>query len=572
MGIDYLDKYNQWTEFSHLDEELKQELQAIKGDRQKIEDRFYKDLEFGTGGLRGIIGAGTNRMNIYVVARATQGLADYINQNDKKGPSVVIAYDSRNKSAEFSKIAALTLAANGIKAYVFEALRPTPELSFAVRELKATAGIVITASHNPPEYNGYKVYDEFGGQIIPEKANVILSYIEAIEDLFYISELDEEEAIVRGLLQYIGTDIDNKYLSRVKALSRTDIGNKNIKIVYTPLHGSGKQLIESALRESGYQNLHLVKEQSDPDPNFTYAKRPNPEEKEALHLAIKYAAELRADIVIGTDPDCDRVGAAVRDHDDRYILLNGNQIGALLLNYILETDHRYSSKDVLIKTIVTSDLGRCIANDYGLMTIDVLTGFKYIGEQINIFERTKEHQFVFGYEESYGYLTGDFVRDKDAVIASFLICEMAAYYKNKDHLTLIEKLEQIYEKYGYFEEKLVTISFEGKDGLEKMKQIMRDIRSKEKAEKCKESGLEIEKIEDYERSEAYHFIKKKAYTLTLPQSDVIKYHFSNGCWAALRPSGTEPKLKVYISAQAGNRQKALGLANNIENAVKSWII
>jgi len=548
--LNYLEKYRFWLENEYFSEEAKAELRALTGNEKEIEDRFYKDLEFGTGGLRGKIGMGTNRMNIYTVSRATQGLANYLVE---KGPSftsqgVVIAYDSRHKSPEFAKTAALVLNANNMKTFLFENLRSTPELSFAVRHLKAAAGIVITASHNPPQYNGYKVYGPGGGQIIPEIADQIITHINRINDYSIIKKIDEKTAIQKGLFKIIGQEIDDTYINKIKELALRNGGeiDKNIKIVYTPLHGTGNIPIRRILKERGFKNIYIVKAQEKPDPNFSTVSYPNPEDPAAFKLAIQLGKKVDAQIIIATDPDCDRIGVAVKNKStDQFTILTGNQIGALLLEYILSTRKQKStlpSNSVIIKTIVTSELGRVIATAYGLTTWDTLTGFKFIGHKIREMEEQGDKQFIFGYEESLGYLAGDFVRDKDAVIAAMLIAEMASYYQ-KNGLNLLQVLNNIYQKYGYYIEELKSIKLEGAEGEKQINNIMEAFRGKVPEIK----NMNIAKINDYQSRKSFDCKSKATIPIDLPPSDVIKVIFSDGSWYVLRPSGTEPKIKIYMS-------------------------
>ncbi|EOC99299.1 phospho-sugar mutase [Caldisalinibacter kiritimatiensis] len=566
--MSYMDKYELWLNSEYFDDETKEELASIKNNEKEIEDRFYKDLEFGTGGLRGKIGAGTNRINKYTVARATQGLANYIiqkgNENVKKG--VAIAHDSRYKSREFAKTAALVLAANGIKSYLFEDLRPTPELSFSIRHLGATAGIVVTASHNPPEYNGYKVYWEDGGQIVPSIANEIIGKIKEINNFSTIEIMDENEALEKGLLNIIGKEIDDIYIDKVKELSVRENVDKDIKIVYTPLHGTGNMPVRRVLKELGYNNVYVVKEQEKPDPQFSTVDYPNPEDPNAFKLAMEMGQNLDADILLGTDPDCDRVGVVVKNLEGKYIVLNGNQTGALLLDYILQgkkEKNEINENDVVIKTIVTSDLGRVIAKYYGLETIDTLTGFKFIGEKIKEFEENKDKSFVFGYEESFGYLTGTFVRDKDAVIASMLVCEMAAYYKTKG-MTLYEALQQLYKKYGYYIEELKSIKLEGIEGQRKIDAIMDSFRSDFPTEIGK---LKLNTYNDYREGKSVDVNTNEHQDITLPKSNVLKFIFNDNSWYALRPSGTEPKIKIYMSANGKTEEEARQKLEDIKKEV-----
>ena len=575
--MNYLKKYHFWLKNEYFDEQAKSELKSIAKDKKEIEDRFYKDLEFGTGGLRGKIGMGTNRMNIYTVSRSTQGLADYLIQKDLSYPAqgVVIAYDSRHKSPEFAKTAALVLAANNIKTFLFEDLRSTPELSFAVRYLQASAGIVITASHNPPQYNGYKVYGPDGGQIIPEIADQIIACIDRINDYSAIKKIDEKTAIQRGLFKIIGQEVDDTYINKIKELTLRDGDeiDKGIKIAYTPLHGAGNIPVRRILKERRFKNIYIVKEQEKPDPNFSTVAYPNPEDPAAFKLAIHLGQKVGAQIVIATDPDCDRIGVAVKNKSHsrhceersneaissttqppiEYTILTGNQVGVLLLEYILSSKkakNELHPNGVIIKTIVTSELGRVIATAYGLTTWDTLTGFKFIGHKIKEMEEQGDKQFIFGYEESLGYLAGDFVRDKDAVIAAMLIAEMASYYQ-KIGLNLLEVLDDIFKRYDYYIEELKSIELEGAEGEKKINDIMEAFR--EKVPEIK--NMDIAKINDYQSRKSFDCKSKTTTSIDLPPSNVIKVIFSDGSWYVLRPSGTEPKIKIYMSF-CGKTKKA----------------
>ncbi|RKD32310.1 phospho-sugar mutase [Thermohalobacter berrensis] len=565
---DFMEKYKSWLESKYFDEETKEELRGIEGNKEEIEDRFYTDLKFGTGGLRGKIGAGTNRMNKYTVSKATQGLANYIlsKGEDYAKRGVVIAHDSRHKSKEFTKTAALVLNANGIKTYVFDDLRPTPELSFTVRHLNAAAGIVITASHNPPEYNGYKVYWEDGGQIVPKRANEVIEKIDEINDYSQVKTIDEKEAKDKELFNVIGKEVDDVYVNKVKELSIRDNVDKDIKIVFTPLHGTGNVPIRRVLDELGYKNVYVVKEQEKPDPNFSTVDYPNPEDPAAFELARKIGEEVDADILLGTDPDCDRVGVVARNKDGKYQVLNGNQTGALLLDYILSSlkeKGKLPSNGVMVKTIVTSDLGKVIAESYGVETINTLTGFKFIGEKIKEFEEKKNKEFLFGYEESFGYLTGKFVRDKDGVISSMLICEMAAYYKSKG-LTLYEALQDLYEKYGYYVENLHSIKLEGVEGKRKIEATMEKFRESYPSEIA---GLKLVRYSDYKVRKSFDLVKDVTEDIELPKSNVLKFEFEDGSWYALRPSGTEPKLKIYMSANGKTKEEAEGKIKEMKDEI-----
>ncbi|WP_338631588.1 phospho-sugar mutase [Clostridium baratii] len=556
--MNYSEKYNHWLESDIINEETKNELRNIKDDKE-IEDRFYKDLEFGTGGLRGVIGAGTNRMNIYTVSKATQGFANYLNEAFEN-PSVAIAYDSRNMSKEFAKATALTLAANNIKVYLYEGLRPTPVLSFTVRHLNCTGGVVITASHNPKEYNGYKVYDEFGGQVTDLKAKKIIDFVNNINDFAEIKNITEEEAIEKGLLNYIGEDVDKAYIEKVKGLTiREDLvkdNAKDLKIIYTPIHGSGNIPVRRVLNELGYENLTVVKEQELPNGNFPTAPYPNPEDPKVFEIALNMAKEENPDIIFGTDPDCDRIGVVVKDSDGEYKVLTGNQTGLLLTDYILcslKETGKLPENGVVIKTIVTTEGAREIANHYGVEIIDVLTGFKYIGEKIREFKESNEKTYLFGFEESYGYLAGDFVRDKDAVIAGMLISEMTLYYKKKG-LSLAEGLNALYEKFGFFKEELVSIELKGKEGQEKIASCIDSLRN---AAITEIGNVKVRTKLDYKLSTEENLIENTKTNIELPKSNVLKFILENGSSFVVRPSGTEPKMKVYLAVKGSSLDGAI---------------
>lgn len=556
--MNYMEIYQEWINNNKLDENTKNDLLEIQNNDAEIKERFYKNLEFGTGGLRGIIGAGTNRINKYTVRKATQGLANYIKQNsdEKSNMSVVIAYDSRHFSDVFAEEAALVFAANNIKTYLFDALRPTPELSFAVRHLSCDSGIVITASHNPSEYNGYKVYSSDGGQITLEIANAIIYEINKIDLFKGVITCSKEYAINNKLLVYIGEEIDRLYLKNVTKLSiNPEISKKvdDFKIVYTPLHGTGLMPICKSLEMLEYKEVHVVESQKEPNGDFPTVKSPNPEERGALKEAIGFAKEISADIVLGTDPDTDRVGVAVRSEKGNYELLTGNQIGALLTHYLVSNKKNITFKDVVIKTIVTSELGADIAKSYGATVLDTLTGFKFIGEKIKEYEESGEYDFLFGYEESYGYLAGTFVRDKDAVISSVMIVEMAAYYKLQG-LTLLDAIDKIYQEYGYYSDALDSVTFKGIDGQEKINKIVDKFRDKDRIIK---EFIDIYVIEDFKESKRYHIQTKSIDIIDLPSTDVIKVYFRDGSWFAVRPSGTEPKLKVYYSIIAKSQAESI---------------
>lgn len=546
--MNYMENFKKWINSDILNEESRKELLAIQHDDAEIKERFYKSLEFGTGGLRGIIGAGSNRINVYTVRKATQGLANFISSfSSNNHKSVAIAYDSRHYSDLFAEEVALVLAANDIKAYVFDSLRPTPELSFAVRHLKCDAGIVITASHNPPEYNGYKVYGPDGGQITLDMANAIISEIDKLDIFDDVKTCSKKDAINKLKLTYIGDDIDNEYLYKIKELSINPNISRDVddfKIVYTPIHGTGLMPITSALSMLGYSDVNIVTSQKNPNGDFPTVKSPNPEEREALSEGIKLAENINAEIVLGTDPDADRVGVAVRNKEGNYQLLTGNQIGALLTHYLVSSKNGISSRDAVIKTIVTSELGANIAKSYGATVFDTLTGFKFIGEKIKEFEERDDYSFLFGYEESYGYLAGTFVRDKDAVISSVLITEMAAVYKSQG-LTLLDAIDKIYQEYGYYSDALESFTFKGIDGQDKIKSIVNKFRNLEELIKI---FPDVSMVEDYKIQERYITGTSNSERIELPSSNVIKVHLADKSWFAVRPSGTEPKLKIYYSS------------------------
>lgn len=570
--MNYKDKYQMWLSSPMIDEETKAELRSIANNESEIEDRFYKNLDFGTGGLRGIIGAGSNRVNIYTIGMATQGLANYILKagQDRAKRGVAIAYDSRRMSPEFALQSALVLCANGIKTYLYGELQPTPILSYTVRQLGATAGIVITASHNPPQYNGYKVYWEDGAQVTHPIDRDIIDEVNNIEDFSYIKTISKEEAIDKGLLEIIGEDLLSKYINRVKELCFdmdlvARMGDK-LNIVFTPIHGSGNKPVRRVLEGVGFKNLWVVAEQELPDSDFSTVTYPNPEEKEVFDLAIDLAKENDADVIIGTDPDCDRVGVVVKNKKGEYVALNGNQTGALMVDYCLRAlrdQNRLAENACIIKTIVTSEMGKRIADSYNTKTLNTLTGFKYIGERIKEFETSKEYSFIMGYEESYGYLAGDFVRDKDAVIASMIICEMAAYYKEKG-MTLYEGLEDLWQTHGYYKETLKSIEMAGKEGMEKIKDIMDGLRNDCPA---KIADTRLARAEDYLMSKAIDFVNDRTEEIDLPVSNVLKFILEDDSWFAVRPSGTEPKVKLYFSVVGSDLKDAEEKASKLEKAV-----
>ncbi|WP_368244017.1 phospho-sugar mutase [Clostridium tertium] len=568
----YREKYNDWLESNIVDEKMKDELSAIKEEKE-IEDRFYKDLEFGTGGLRGVIGAGSNRMNIYTVSKATQGFANYLNGRFEN-PSVAIAYDSRNMSKEFSKAAALTLCANNINVYLYEGLRPTPMLSFAVRHLNCTGGIVVTASHNPKEYNGYKVYDEFGGQVTDEKANIIISEVNKIDSFDKINTMDEEEALAKGLLKYIGEEVDKAYIDSVKGLTiRKELVKENasdLKVIYTPIHGSGNMPVRRILNELGYTGVSVVKEQEMPDGNFPTASYPNPEEPAVFKLALEMAKTENPDVIFATDPDADRIGVVVKDSEGEYRVLTGNQTGLLLTQYILDAlkeEGRLPEDGVIIKTIVTTDGAKKIAEAYNIELMEVLTGFKYIGEKIQGFEVNKDKTYIFGFEESYGYLAGDFVRDKDAVIAAMLIAEMTLFYKEKGK-SLYDGLVELYEKYGYFKETLVSFELKGKEGSEKISKCIDSLRNENLVEV---NGVKIVTKYDYKLGTEENISSGDKKEIDLPKSNVLKFVLENGAWFVVRPSGTEPKMKAYVAVKGNSLKDSEEKLESFKNEVVSLI-
>ena len=570
--MDYKEKYNLWLNDEYFDEKIKKELLSIKEDEEEIMDRFYKDLTFGTAGLRGKIGAGTNRMNRYTVALATQGLADTIKSRGKNAMArgVAIAYDCRHFSKEFALEASLVLAGNGIKVYLFDSLRPTPELSFAIRRLKTISGIVITASHNPKEYNGYKVYWEEGSQILDDIASEILNNINKIDDFQNIKRIDKEEAMDKGLLNIIGEDIDCEYIESVKGLSIRDDIDKNVKIVYTPLNGAGNKLVRKVLKDRGFTNIVVVPEQENPDPDFTTVGYPNPEDLKAFEYAKRLGKKVNADLLIATDPDSDRVACMVRDKSGEYEPLNGNQTGAILINYILmsrKEKNNIPKNGVIVKSIVTGDLGRAIAKNYGVDTIETLTGFKHICNKANEFDKTGEHTFLFGYEESIGYVYDTIVRDKDGVISSMLIAEAAGYYKKHDK-TLLDVLNEIYKTYGYYSEKLISLVFEGIEGQKKIARMMESFRDNP-IEKIGDASLI--KMEDYLEGKSKDFVGGEVSTLDIPQSNVLKYFYSDGSWFAIRPSGTEPKIKIYIYTIGKDKNNSCEKIQLFENRVMDEI-
>ncbi len=574
--MNYKQIYEEWMKNPYFDEETRKELAAIANDEKEIEERFYADLEFGTAGLRGIIGAGINRMNIYVVRRATQGLANYIKKQGGEEKGVVIAYDSRRMSPEFSEEAALCLAANGIKAYRFESLRPTPELSFAVRHLGCIAGINVTASHNPPEYNGYKVYWEDGAQITPPHDSGIMGEVKAIEDLSTCKTMDKEEAIRQGLYVTIGKEVDDVYIEELKKLViRKDCiekYGKDIKIVYTPLHGTGNIPARRVLEEIGFENVYVVPEQELPDGEFPTVSYPNPEAEEAFTLALKLAKEKDADLVLATDPDADRLGVYVKDSKTgEYITLTGNMSGCLLADYEIsqmkEMNGSLPEDGALIKTIVTSNLADEIAKGHNVQLIEVLTGFKYIGQQILNFETTGKGTYLFGFEESYGCLIGTHARDKDAIVATMALCEAAAYFKSQGK-TLWDAMVDMYDKYGYCIDAIQSVSLKGIEGLAKISEIMETLRNNTPA---KIGKYDVLSARDYKADTIKNLATGEVTSTGLPSSNVIYYDMSESAWLCVRPSGTEPKVKFYYGVKGTSLEEAQKLSKELGEDVLAMI-
>ena len=551
--MDYKEVYEQWIANPYFDEATKEELKSIAEDENEIKERFYMDLEFGTAGLRGIIGAGTNRMNIYVVRRATQGLANYIAKVDKKSQGVAIAYDSRHMSPEFAQEAALCLAANGIKAYIFETLRPTPELSFAVRHLGCVAGINVTASHNPPEYNGYKVYWEDGAQITPPHDSGITGEVKAISDWNTVKTMDKAEAEKAGLFEVIGKEVDDAYMAELKKqvihMDAIQAEGKNLKIVYTPLHGTGNIPARRILKELGFENVYVVKEQELPDGDFPTVSYPNPEAAEAFERGLKLGKEVDADLVLATDPDADRLGVRVKDKNGEYHDLTGNMSGCLLANYEISQRKAVNGSlpedGALIKTIVTTNLADAIAKGYGVKLIEVLTGFKFIGQQILGFEKSGKGSYLFGFEESYGCLIGTYARDKDAIVATMALCEAAAYYKTQGK-TLWDAMIEMYEQFGYYKDDIKAVTMKGIEGLQKIQDIMNSLRQNPPAEFA---GHKVVAVRDYKADTIKNLETGEVTPTGLPNSNVLYYELTNDAWVCVRPSGTEPKVKFYYGVK-----------------------
>ena len=571
--MSYREVYEKWCNDPYFDEASREELKALEGDEAEIEDRFYRQLEFGTGGLRGVIGAGTNRMNIYTVRQATQGLANYIISQNGQEKGVAIAHDSRRMSPEFAREAALCLNANGIKTYLFESLRPTPELSFAVREFGCISGIVITASHNPREYNGYKVYWEDGAQITPPHDKNILAEVAKVTEFSAVKTMEEDDARAEGLFQVIGTDFDDRYVAKLKEQSiHPEIikdAAKDMKIVYTPLHGTGNVPVRRVLRELGFNQVYVVKEQKVPDGNFPTVAYPNPEDEKAWTLALKLAKEVDADIILATDPDADRLGVYAKDSKTgEYVSFTGNMSGMLIAEYILRERTKNGTmpeNPALVETIVTTDMAKAIAKAYNVALIEVLTGFKYIGEQIKFFEQSGAHNYVFGLEESYGCLAGTHARDKDAVVAVMCLCEVAAWCK-KHGKTLYDMMLEIYEKYGYYKETQYAITLKGIDGSKQIAAIMDKLRSNPPK---KFGELDVVRVRDYEKDVITELATGKTYPTGLPKSNVLYFDLTNDSWCCARPSGTEPKIKFYMGVKGTSLEDAQNKVEALTAEVKA---
>lgn len=575
MKMGYMEVFESWLNDPYFDEATKQELLAIRNNPEEIEDRFYKELEFGTGGLRGVIGAGTNRMNIYTVGKATQGLANYIIKQGKQSQGVAIAFDSRRMSPEFADVAALCLAANGIKAYRFESLRPTPELSFALRTLGCASGIVVTASHNPPEYNGYKVYWEDGAQVASPRDVEIIDEVRAVGDFKNIKTMSKEDAIKAGLYEVIGKEIDDQYMVELKKqIIHPEVIKEmaeKIKIVYTPFHGTGNVPVRRILQELGFQNVYIVPEQEAPDPDFTTLDYPNPEDPKAFTLALKLAKEKDADIVLATDPDADRLGIyAKNSKSGEYEAFTGNMSGMLIGEYILReraANGTMPKNPAFVTTIVTTNLARAIAEEYGLKFIEVLTGFKYIGEQIKLFEQSGSNNYVFGLEESYGCLAGTHARDKDAIVAVMMLCEVAAYCM-KHGMTLCDQMQKIYEKYGFYKETQYAITMKGVDGSKEIAALMEKLRNNPP----KQLGeWKVKELRDYELNVTTNLETGAKGETGLPKSNVLYFDLTNDAWCCARPSGTEPKIKFYMGVKGSDNADAAKKVEALTAAVKAII-
>lgn len=572
--MSYLEKYKEWCENPYFDADTRKELLELKDNEQEVRDRFYMDLAFGTGGLRGVLGNGTNRMNIYTVRKATQGLANYVCEKNGKQKGVAIAYDSRLMSSEFAKETALCLAANGIKAYVFPSLRPTPELSFAVRRLGCIAGVVITASHNPSNYNGYKVYWEDGAQITYPLDVEIIAEVNAITDYAVVKTISKEEAEEKGLYEVIGSDIDDEYIAEMKKLvlnpEQLREYAKQIKVVYTPLHGTGLVPVTRILKEIGFEQVYVVPEQEQPDGRFPTISYPNPEDPKAFAMAIELAKKVDADIILATDPDADRLGIYAKNtQTGEYVSFTGNMSGMLICEYILSQRKKLNKlpdNGALVTTIVSSNMAMAVAKEYGLTCIETLTGFKYIGEQIKLFEQHNSYQYLFGFEESYGCLIGTYARDKDAVSAVMALCEAAAYYKAQN-LTLWDQMIRIYDKYGYYMEDLHTITLQGQDGAERINRIMDRYRTESISSIA---GIKVKELRDYENDVVINYETSNKTTTGLPKSNVLYFDLVDDVWCCVRPSGTEPKIKFYIGVKATSLDQGRALLGNIKEAMNTF--
>ncbi|KRM90406.1 phospho-sugar mutase [Liquorilactobacillus cacaonum] len=573
--MSWKDTYQTWVNYPELNKELRHELENNKENEAILEEAFYAPLEFGTAGMRGIIGAGINRMNIYTVRQATEGLSllmDTLDESVKKR-GVAISFDSRHHSKDFAHEAAKVLGAHGIASFVFESLRPTPELSYTVRHLNAYAGIMITASHNPKEYNGYKIYGEDGGQMPPKESDMITEFVRQAKDLFSIKVANEEEILQNGLMKIIGADVDNDYLAEVKKVTiNPELVTKEgatLKLVFSPLHGTGAMLGEKALLGAGFSNFTMVSEQATPDPEFSTVKKPNPEDAAAFDLAIKHGKKEDADLLIAVDPDADRLGAAVRQPSGEYQLLTGNQIAAIMLDYILTARQKAGTlpeNAAAVKSIVSSEFATTIAKSYNVEMINVLTGFKFIAEQIKIFEETNAHSFMFGFEESYGYLVRPFVRDKDAIQSLVMLAEVAAHYKSEGK-NLYDGLQDLFAKFGYFAEKTISLTFDGVEGAQQIKSLMTKFRETAPKEFA---GIKVAVMEDFANSQKISS-DGEITTINLPKSNVLKYILTDGSWIAVRPSGTEPKIKFYIGTQDETQETALQKRNAFEDTIKDFV-
>lgn len=568
-----MELYQSWRKNAIDDPDLQSELSAIENDAEAIQDRFYRDLAFGTGGLRGVIGAGTNRMNIYTVRKATQGLANYVKEAFSE-PSVAISYDSRIKSTDFAKAAAEVLAANGVKVHIYTELKPTPMLSFAVRALHCSAGIMVTASHNPAKYNGYKAYGSDGCQMTIDAADAVLAKINALDIFNDVKHMPFDEALAAGMISYIGDDVIEDYFRNVLAQGiNTDLCAKSgLKIVYTPLNGTGNKPVRTILNRIGIQEVTVVKEQENPDGNFTTCPYPNPEIREALQLGLQYCDQVKPDLLLATDPDADRVGIAVPDGKGGYALFSGNEVGAMLLEYICEQRIQKGTmpkRPVAVKTIVTTDIVEAICKAYGVELIEVLTGFKFIGEQIGFLEaKGEEERYIFGFEESYGYLAGSYVRDKDAVVASMLICEMAAYYRTKG-ISMMQARENLYQKYGVYVHAQHSFTFEGESGMIRMQNIMEHLRT-HRPEQI--DNLKVIQFADYEKQVSIDLTTGTETTITLPQSNVLSFTLEQGAKVIIRPSGTEPKIKAYYTTTAATEAEAAAKKDELDTAFSAIML